>query len=185
MFTGYHDNKLINKVILNKRRWLIMWVWLVIKRACVLVAHGVAHGEQSPASKLNKPHLLLLLLLLLLLMLLLPNHLMNRRVDLSEERPNLLVGTHYRFLSKFAPQTLQNLDGLSPAPPPPSLSPSSHPLMEEEPPLFLPEGISSYAELHEKVKKLFPDFKPDRNLHFLSMLGPGRRSSYPKIWQNT
>ena len=142
MFTGYHDNKLINKVILNKRRWLIMWVWLVIKRACVLVAHGVAHGEQSPASKLNKPHLLLLLLLLLLLMLLLPNHLMNRRVDLSEERPNLLVGTHYRFLSKFAPQTLQNLDGLSPAPPPPSLSPSSHPLMEEEPALLLPEGIA-------------------------------------------
>ena len=106
MFTGYHDNKLINKVILNKRRWLIMWVWLVIKRACVLVAHGVAHGEQSPASKLNKPHLLLLLLLLLLLMLLLPNHLMNRRVNLREEGPNLLVGiclslrTHYRFLHK-------------------------------------------------------------------------------------
>ena len=84
-----------------------------------------------------------------------------------------------------SPQTLQNLGEPSPAPPPPpSLSPSSHPLMEEEPPLFLPEGISSYAELHEKVKKLFPDFKPDGNLHFLSMLGPGRRSSYPKVWQN-
>ena len=49
--------------------------------------------------------------------------------------------------------------------------------------MYLPNGVSSISELHEKVKVFFPDFRPDTNLHFLSMLGPGRKSSYPRIWQ--
>ena len=75
-------------------------------------------------------------------------------------------------------------------PPPPrvhvhTLPPEPLPVDEgmEEPTAFLPEGITSFAELQEKVKALFPDFKPDGNLRFLSMLGPGRKSSYPKVWQ--
>ena len=72
---------------------------------------------------------------------------------------------------------------IQPPPPPSHLSTEVLQEQEDQPPLFLPEGVSSISELHEKVKKLFPDFKPDTNLRFLSMLGPGRKSSYPRIWQ--
>lgn len=53
----------------------------------------------------------------------------------------------------------------------------------EEVSIFLPEGISSIAELRAKVKELFPDFKSDSNLRFLSMLGSGRASSGSYLWK--
>ena len=92
---------------------------------------------------------------------------------------------------------LEDLSSLSPAsslpateqlsvttqPPTPAPEPHSVDKGMEELPVFLPEGITSFAELQKKVKAIFPDYKPDINLRFLSMLGPGRKSSHPKFWQ--
>lgn len=45
----------------------------------------------------------------------------------------------------------------------------------------LPDNMS-LDELHAKVKKLFPGFKPNSILRFSSLLGPGKPSSLPKLW---
>ena len=45
----------------------------------------------------------------------------------------------------------------------------------------LPDNMS-LDELHAKVKKWFPGFKPNSILRFSSLLGPGKPSSLPKRW---
>lgn len=63
-------------------------------------------------------------------------------------------------------------------PPPPGLT-DMHQLEEDFP--DLPDNMS-LDELHAKVKKLFPGFKPNSILRFSSLLGPGKPSSLPKLW---
>ena len=41
----------------------------------------------------------------------------------------------------------------------------------------------SIEELHAKVMKMFPGFKPDGILRFSSLLGPGKKSSLPQVWK--
>ena len=49
-------------------------------------------------------------------------------------------------------------------------------------PALIPENMT-IEELYAKVKALFPGFAPDGILRFSSLLGPGKRSSLPRIWQ--
>lgn len=46
----------------------------------------------------------------------------------------------------------------------------------------LPDNMS-LDQLHAKVKKLFPGFKPNSILRFSSLLGPGKPSSLPNLWR--
>ena len=45
----------------------------------------------------------------------------------------------------------------------------------------LPGGMS-LEELQDKVKELFPGFTTDNILRFSSLLGPGKQSSMPRLW---
>lgn len=63
-------------------------------------------------------------------------------------------------------------------PPPPGLTDTQQ--LEGDFP-DLPDNMS-LDELHAKVKKLFPGFKPNSILRFSSLLGPGKPSSLPKLW---
>lgn len=49
-------------------------------------------------------------------------------------------------------------------------------------PSLMPEDMS-IQELHAKVKALFPGFKPNGILRFSSLLGLGKPSSLPRLWQ--
>ncbi len=49
-------------------------------------------------------------------------------------------------------------------------------------PALIPEDMT-LEQLHRKVKELFPGFKSEGILRFSSMLGPGRTSSMPRIWE--
>ncbi len=49
-------------------------------------------------------------------------------------------------------------------------------------PALIPEDMS-IEELHAKVMKMFPGFKPDGILRFSSLLGPGKKSSLPQVWK--
>ena len=70
-------------------------------------------------------------------------------------------------------------------PPPDQLTPGLQPPVSIEGsaiPALIPQNMS-LEELHAKVKKLFPSFKPNGILRFSSIFGPGKPSSLPRIWQ--
>ncbi len=46
----------------------------------------------------------------------------------------------------------------------------------------IPEDMS-IEELHAKVMKMFPGFKPHGILRFSSLLGAGKKSSLPQVWK--
>ena len=63
----------------------------------------------------------------------------------------------------------------------PLLTPTSSAQPVDTDQVELPDNMS-LDELHAKVKKYFPAFKPNSILRFSSLLGPGKPSSLPKLW---
>ena len=55
-------------------------------------------------------------------------------------------------------------------------------VLEPTIPSLVPEDMS-IQELHSEVKALFPGFKPNGILRFSSLLGVGKPSSLPRLWQ--
>ena len=64
----------------------------------------------------------------------------------------------------------------------PGTETSTTPQTEEQEAPPLPGGLTK-EELIQKVKKLFPGFTPSGILRFSSLLGPGKQSSMPRIWE--
>lgn len=106
-----------------------------------------------------------------------------------ETSPMVTAVTEGGTLSDSIPQSQSPIEipssVESAAPPPVSIPDAPPPPPEQDSianPALIPENMS-IDELYEKVKKLFPGFKPNSILRFSSLLGPGRPSFLPQIWQ--